>query len=145
MNQGNSYIFGEYWLRLGNHFDGSVGLGYSLYHYAPQNRQSHTYSIWRPRFTARYTIDDYSSLRFNFVRMGSVITLDMLSPVVQDIDGIQQSTGNPDVKPYATYKYELQYQYTRGIFYGKLGAFYTHAPSAIMPENTGSGTKYSAG
>lgn len=36
MNQGNSYIFGEYWLRLGNHFDGSVGLGYSLYHYAPQ-------------------------------------------------------------------------------------------------------------
>lgn len=26
MNQGNSYIFGEYWLRLGNHFDGSVGL-----------------------------------------------------------------------------------------------------------------------
>lgn len=103
---------------------------------------SHTYSIWRPRFTARYTIDDYSSLRFNFVRMGSVITLDMLSPVVQDIDGIQQSTGNPDVKPYATYKYELQYQYTRGIFYGKLGAFYTHAPGANMPrKNTGSGTK----
>lgn len=141
MNQGNSYIFGEYWLRLGNHFDGSVGLGYSLYHYAPQNRQSHTYSIWRPRFTARYTIDDYSSLRFNFVRMGSVITLDMLSPVVQDIDGIQQSTGNPDVKPYATYKYELQYQYTRGIFYGKLGAFYTHAPGAIMPEKYWVGDK----
>lgn len=141
MNQGNSYIFGEYWLRLGNHFDGSVGLGYSLYHYAPQNRQSHTYSIWRPRFTARYTIDDYSSLRFNFVRMGSVITLDMLSPVVQDIDGIQQSTGNPDVKPYATYKYELQYQYNRGIFYGKLGAFYTHAPGAIMPEKYWVGDK----
>ena len=98
MNQGNSYIFGEYWLRLGNHFDGSVGLGYSLYHYAPQNRQSHTYSIWRPRFTARYTIDDYSSLRFNFVRMGSVITLDMLSPVVQDIDGIQHIDRQPRCK-----------------------------------------------
>lgn len=73
--------------------------------------------------------------------MGSVITLDMLSPVVQDIDGIQQSTGNPDVKPYATYKYELQYQYNRGIFYGKLGAFYTHAPGAIMPEKYWVGDK----
>ena len=73
--------------------------------------------------------------------MGSVISLDMLSPVVQDIDGIQQSTGNPDVKPYATYKYELQYQYNRGIFYGKLGAFYTHAPGAIMPEKYWVGDK----
>ena len=65
----------------------------------------------------------------------------MLSPVVQDIDGIQQSTGNRDVKPYATYKYELQYQYNRGIFYGKLGAFYTHAPGAIMPEKYWVGDK----
>ena len=73
--------------------------------------------------------------------MGSVITLDMLSPVVQEIDGIQQSTGNPDIKPYATYKYELQYQYNRGIFYGKLGAFYTHAPGAIMPEKVWVGDK----
>lgn len=141
MNQGNSYIFGEYWMRLGKHFDFSAGIGYSLYSYAPRGRESHTYSIWRPRFTARYTIDDYSSLRFNFVRMGSVITLDMLSPVVQEIDGIQQSTGNPDIKPYATYKYELQYQYNRGIFYGKLGAFYTHAPGAIMPEKVWVGDK----
>lgn len=141
MNQGNSYIFGEYWMRLGKHFDFSAGIGYSLYSYLPRGRESHTYSIWRPRFTARYTIDDYQSLRFNFVRMGSVISLDMLSPVVQDIDGVQQSTGNPDVKPYATYKYDLQYQYNRGIFYGKLGALYTHAPGAIMPEKIWVGDK----
>ncbi len=134
MNQGNSYLFGEYWMRLGSHFDFSAGIGYSLYSYEPRDRESHLYSIWRPRFSARYTIDDYSSLRFNFVRMGSVISLDMLSPVVQDVDGMQQSTGNPDIKPYATYKYDLQYQYNRGIFYGKLGALYTHAPGAIMPE-----------
>ena len=134
MNQGNSYLFGEYWMRLGSHFDFSAGIGYSLYSYVPRDRESHLYSIWRPRFSARYTIDDYSSLRFNFVRMSSVISLDMLSPVVQDVDGMQQSTGNPDIKPYATYKYDLQYQYNRGIFYGKLGALYTHAPGAIMPE-----------
>lgn len=134
MNQGNSYIFGEYWMRVGKHFDFSAGIGYSLYSYVPRDRESHLYSIWRPRFTARYTINEQSSLRFNFVRMGSVISLDMLSPVVQDVDGIQQSTGNPDVKPYATYKYDLQYQYNNDIFYGKLGAFYTHAPGAIMPE-----------
>ena len=53
MNQGNSYIFGEYWMRLGKHFDFSAGIGYSLYSYAPRGRESHTYSIWRPRFTAR--------------------------------------------------------------------------------------------
>lgn len=141
MNQGNSYIFGEYWMRLGPHFDFSAGVGYSLYSYVPRDRESHLYSIWRPRLSARYTIDDYSSLRFNFVRMGSVVSLDMLSPVVQDVDGIQQSTGNPDVKPYATYKYELQYQYNRGIFYGKLGARYTHAPGAIMPEKVWVGDK----
>ncbi len=35
MNQGNSYIFGEYWMRLGKHFDFSAGIGYSLYSYAP--------------------------------------------------------------------------------------------------------------
>lgn len=141
MNQGNSYIFGEYWMRLGKHFDFSAGVGYSLYSYVPRDRESHLYSIWRPRISARYTIDDHSSLRFNFVRMGSVISLDMLSPVVQDVDGIQQSTGNPDVKPYVTYKYDLQYQYNRGIFYGKLGAFYTHAPGAIMPEKVWVGEK----
>ncbi len=141
MNHGNSYIFGEYWIRTGKHFDFSAGIGYSLYSYIPRDRESHTYSIWRPRFTARYTIDDYSSLRFNFVRMGCVISLDMLSPVVQDVDGTQQSTGNPDVKPYATYKYDLQYQYNRGIFYGKLGALYTHAPGAIMPEKVWVGNK----
>lgn len=141
MNQGNSYLFGEYWMRLGSHFDFSAGIGYSLYSYVPRDRESHLYSIWRPRFSARYTIDDYSSLRFNFVRMGSVISLDMLSPVVQDVDGMQQSTGNPDIKPYATYKYDLQYQYNRGIFYGKLGALYTHAPGAIMPEKMWVGDK----
>lgn len=141
MNLGNSYLFGEYWMRLGSHFDFSAGIGYSLYTYVPRDRKSHLYSIWRPRFSARYTIDDYSSMRFNFVRMGSVVSLDMLSPVVQDVDGIQQSTGNPDVKPYATYKYDLQYQYNRGIFYGKLGAFYTHAPGAIMPEKVWVGDK----
>ena len=141
MNQGNSYIFGEYWMRLGKHFDFSAGVGYSLYSYVPRDRESHLYSIWRPRFSARYTIDDCSSLRFNFVRMGSVISLNMLSPVVQDIDGTQQSTGNPDVEPYATYKYDLQYQYNRGVFYGKLGAFYTHAPGAIMPEKVWVGDK----
>ncbi|HIY48784.1 MAG TPA: hypothetical protein H9834_03050 [Candidatus Barnesiella excrementavium] len=141
MNQGNSYLFGEYWMRLGSHFDFSAGIGYSLYSYVPRDRESHLYSIWRPRFSARYTIDDYSSLRFNFVRMGSVISLDMLSPVVQDVDGMQQSTGNPDIKPYATYKYDLQYQYSHGIFYGKLGALYTHAPGAIMPEKMWVGDK----
>lgn len=141
MNQGNSYLFGEYWMRLGSHFDFSAGIGYSLYSYVPRDRESHLYSIWRPRFSARYTIDDYSSLRFNFVRMGSVISLDMLSPVVQDVDGMQQSTGNPDIKPYATYKYDLQYQYNHGIFYGKLGALYTHAPGAIMPEKMWVGDK----
>lgn len=141
MNQGNSYIFGEYWMRLGSHFDFSAGIGYSLYSYVPRDRESHLYSIWRPRFSARYTINEQSSLRFNFVRMGSAISLDMLSPVVQDVDGIQQSTGNPDIKPYATYKYDLQYQYNRGIFYGKLGAFYTHAPGAIMPEKVWVGDK----
>ena len=48
MNLGNSYLFGEYWMRLGSHFDFSAGIGYSLYTYVPRDRESHLYSIWRP-------------------------------------------------------------------------------------------------
>lgn len=141
IRQGETYIFGEWWHGISDRFDYTLGVGISRYYFY-QAGAGETYSvIFRPKISLRYRINDKSSLKFDVMNYSTFPTLTELSDVRQDIDQYQVQIGNPLLKPYQTYRFNLEYEYMKGIFYGKIRGRYWNAPKAIMGEKYWEGNK----
>lgn len=131
-NKDRIYFFSEYLHRIGS-LTLSAGIGgeyNNIYSSEADTREERF--LFQPRFTAAYSIDDHSQLRFIFRSYTSTPSLSQMSPVRQNIDGIQASVGNPNLKPYNNYKLSLQYNYSFGRVMGQIATSFVRVPQAIM-------------
>lgn len=126
-------MFTEFQHRIGNKWNVSAGLNgtYSNTRIIGGSNNIETFRL-RPRVTATYRIDDASQLRAIFNTHTSTPSLSQMSPVLQDIDGLQAQVGNPELKPYNQYRFTLQYNYNSKRVSGQVSAYYRRAPDAIM-------------
>lgn len=126
------YFFGEYLHRFGK-LSLSAGMGGEYNNIHSREADSRVENLlFQPRFTASYRIDDASQLRLLFQSWASTPSLSQMSPVRQEIDGLQASVGNPDLKPYNCYYTSLQYNYSGRRLMGQISAYFFRAPNAIM-------------
>ncbi len=130
--QDRVYFFGE-WMKRINKFSFSVGLGgqYNNVLTKETNQRAEEFLL-RPRLYVNYSINDNSALRFNFNSYTTTPSLSQTSSVRQEVDGIQMQEGNPDLKPYNYYKFSLSYNYTHPRVSGRINAYFTRGPRAIM-------------
>lgn len=127
----NLYAYSEYWQRLGEKIDLNLGVGLLMYRNTA-GKISRTSCFARPRLALRYKASNRSTFRLNISGSGNTPSLSQLSNVVQQIDNTQTSVGNSELKNFASYRTQLQYEYMKGVFYGYLRSTYRYQHHPIM-------------
>ncbi|MEF9923203.1 MAG: outer membrane beta-barrel protein [Muribaculaceae bacterium] len=134
MRQSETYVFGEWWKKLNDKFDMTLGIGISDYCFHQDGGASSSSIIFRPKLSFRYIVNKQSNIRFELYNYGNSPSIAQLNNVRQEIDQIQVQIGNPNLKAFQTYRLNLSYEYAKGIFYGKLRARYWGHSNPIMDE-----------
>ena len=127
----NLYAFGEYWSRLSNKIDLTLGVGVTYNNNITGDVQTSSFYI-RPKVNIRYRASNISTIRFNLSSFGNSPSISQLSDVCQQIDNIQVSTGNATLKDYTTYRTQVQYELSKKEFYGYLRSTYRYSHKPIM-------------
>ena len=127
----NFYAFGEYWRRLGEKVDFTVGAGAVYNKNITSDIKTTTFNI-RPKLSVRYRASNTSTFKFNLSAYGNAPSISQLTDVRQQIDNAQMSVGNAELKDYTTYRTQLQYEFMKGSFYGYLRSTYRFSDKPIM-------------
>ncbi len=116
-------------------FDYTVGATVLRYWYKQRGEgDAYHYYTFSPRAVLNYKFSGSSSLRLNLQMSSASPSLSNLSAVDQQVDSIQLQRGNPGLKPYLTYRSELNYDFQKKIYYFNLYGSYRISPKAIMDE-----------
>lgn len=127
----NVYAFAEYWHRLGEKVDLTAGAGMVYNENKTGNIKTTSFYV-RPKLNIRYRASNASTFRLNFSVYGNTPSLSQLTNVRQQIDNVQTSVGNAKLKDYTTYRTQLQYELSKGPFYGYLRSTYRYNHKPIM-------------
>lgn len=130
-NWKNGYIYGEYWQRMGEKMDLTLGAGV-LYYKNHAGKETSSSIIFRPRLNLRYRPNNSSTFKLNFSTSGNTPTISQLTGVRQQIDNAQVSEGNAKLKNFISYRSQIQYEYMKGAFYGYLRGTYWYRHNPIM-------------
>ena len=126
------YFFGEYMMPI-KKVTLTVGVGGTLNKNRIKGGKSENSFNFTPRFSANWRLNDFS--RWNVTYSNSVVTPSstQLSPITQEIDGIQIEHGNPDLKSYLSHRLRFSYNYSNNSnLYISPNVFYTHISNPIM-------------
>ena len=127
----NIYAFGEYWRRLGNKVDLTLGLGATQYYNYTGDVSNSTFFV-RPKVSLRYRPSNSSTFKLNVSAYGNTPSISQLTSVRQQIDNAQVSMGNANLKNYTTYRSQLQYEFMKGSLYAYLRGTYRYHHNPIM-------------
>ena len=127
----NIYAFGEYWRRLGDKVDLTLGLGATQYYNYTGNVTNSAFFV-RPKVNLRYRPSNSSTFKLNISAYGNTPSISQLTSVRQQIDNAQVSEGNNNLKNYTTYRSQLQYELTKGPVYAYLRGTYRYHHNPIM-------------
>lgn len=127
----NVYAFGEYWCRIDGKVDFTVGAGVVYNKNITGDVATSSFYV-RPKLNLRYKASKASTFRLNFSAYGNAPSISQLTNVRQQIDNAQVSVGNAKLKDYTTYRTQLQYELTKGAFYGYLRSTYRYSHKPIM-------------
>lgn len=125
--------FAEYQHRLGRRLSLSAGLGLVYTNAGIIGSRMHV-DDWLlcPMIMASYNADERSQLKLVFATDTRTPSLNQLSTVSQEIDLLQSQVGNPDLKPYNSYRLDVRYNYAIEWISGQLSVYMTRSPQAIM-------------
>lgn len=133
MKQADSYIYGEWKGKTGK-FTYAGGAGLSRNWYGQGNDKGYERYTLRPTFTLQYNISENQYIRLKGDGWNNTPSLTELSDVDQRIDSLQIQRGNPNLKPYTTYRIALNYEFKKSWFTGILSGNYAYSPDAVMEE-----------
>lgn len=131
--QGQTYIFGEYFQRVGRvNLTAGAGAQYTDLKSLDSGKGSSSWS-WRPRLSASYRLNESSKFNLSVSGRTSTPSSSQTDAGIQQIDGFQYQTGNPDLRAYTTYNARLQYSFTFPRVSGQLEGRWSRSPHAIAP------------
>ena len=134
MRLAETYGYAEYWRRLSNKVDLTLGFGASHFYNNNVGVKKSSEWVFRPKVNLRYVISNTSTVRFNFDSYGNAPSLSQLTSVEQAIDKTQVSVGNANLNTFTSYKFSLQYEFTKSWFYGRLQGEYQYHNKPIMED-----------
>ena len=134
MRRSSTYLFGEWWQRLGSRFDASIGMGAQYKHYGIVGGESTGKWLVRPRLNMGYRFKDRNTLRLNYQLYGTAPSLGQLSAVRQQVDGMQQSVGSGNLRTFSTHEGSLRYAYSHKRLFAQFAAAYRVAVNPIEQE-----------
>ncbi len=141
MRQSEIYLSGDFWKRINEKCDFTLGLGVSTDCVYQMGANSTSSVIFRPKLSFRYSPGKQSTIRFEAYNFGNSPGINQLSDVSQQIDKLQVQVGNPALKSYQTFRGTISYEYAKGLFYGKLRGRYWGHFNPVMGEKFWSGDK----
>ena len=133
MNQSETFLYGEFRGKV-QKLDYTLGAGVTRSYFAPKGAEGYQDYMFNPRVVLHYTLPGNSFIRLRADINNSSPSLSSLSAIDQTIDSLQIQRGNPNLKPFLTYRTELTYEKQKGIVYGNLWGTYEYQPKAIMEE-----------
>jgi hypothetical protein len=141
MRQSETFLYTQ-WRGKMQKLDYTLGVGATRSSLQqPDEGVNHNAITFTPRMTLFYSPEQSHSIRFN-ADIGNIMpTLSELSAVEQAIDSFQIQRGNPNLKSYLRYKFMLNYEWKKGIFYAGFNPLYFYQPSTVMEEKFPSGYK----
>lgn len=101
--------------------------------------QTYTFN---PRLTLQYNFPSNAYLRLQGSINNTAPSLSELSAVDQRIDSLQISRGNPELRPFSSYRLNLSGEVRKGIFTGNFWSAYEYSPKAIMDEKIIEGNRF---
>ncbi len=134
MRLAETYGYAEYWRRLGNKVDITLGVGASHYYNNNVDVKKSSEWVFRPKLNVRYVISNSSTLRFDFNSYGNAPSLSQITSVEQAIDKTQVSVGNANLNTFTSYKFGLQYEFNKNWFYGRFRGEYQYHNKPIMED-----------
>lgn len=130
--QDRTYIFGEYFQCMSRvSLTAGLGAQYTALRLSGDDR-SYSWSL-RPRLSASYRLSGSSQFRLSLTSRTSAPSPSQTDGNMQQIDGFQYQTGNPDLRSYTTYNVKMQYNFTFPRVSGQLEGRWSRAPHAIAP------------
>lgn len=115
---------------FGKKFSAEVSLAAELYHAAD-------WHIWMlyPTVNLTYTPADGQNLQFSFTSNREYPDYWTLQPIVQYIDSYTEAHGNPGLKPYSKYSFDMNYLYKNkymiGVGYEYSPDYFTQLPYQV--------------
>lgn len=98
---------------FGKKLSGELSLAAELYH----ARERHSWMLY-PTLNFTYVPADGHTLQFSFTGNREYPDYWQLQPIVQYVDSYTESHGNPDLKPYSHYSFDLNYLYKNKYMFG---------------------------
>ncbi|MDR2138865.1 MAG: carboxypeptidase-like regulatory domain-containing protein [Tannerella sp.] len=141
MRQGETFLYGE-WKGKVRKLDYTLGAGVTRSFFRQENAgEDYEYYTFNPRLALFHPLPGNSSVRLKADIGSNTPSLSSLSDVEQVIDSLQIQRGNPDLKPFLTYRSELNYEWKKGLFYAGFQGRYEYQPSAVMERKFWEGGK----
>ena len=140
MNQSETFLYGEFRGKV-QQLDYTLGAGVTRSYLGQKSDEGYQNYTFNPRMVLHYALPGNSFIRLRADINNSSSSLSNLSAIEQTIDSLQIQRGNPNLKPFLTYRTELTYEKQKGIIYGNLWGTYEYRPKAIMEEKCLEGDK----
>ena len=109
----------------------SLGLGVTRLWFK-QEEEGYTYYSLRPSVQLSYKIQNNLTAKYAFSVVSRAPSLSQLSDIVQQVDSIVSTKGNPELKPYNIYNNNLSFSYHKGIVTSSLNLRYAYYNRPIM-------------
>lgn len=131
LKNAESYIFAQIQGKLFEKLSYTFGLGASRTWFKERENDVTFYAL-RPSVQMNYPLNDNLSLKYSFAVQTRTPSLGLLSDVEQQTDSYLIKRGNPDVKPYNSYRNTLAVSYNKGIISASSTFGYYYFPKLFV-------------
>ncbi|SHF22953.1 outer membrane beta-barrel protein [Dysgonomonas macrotermitis] len=114
MQNADSYIYAQIQGKIKDKLGYTLGLGGSRVWFK-EDGEDMTYYLLRPSLQLSYPVNNNLNIKYTFNVSTSTPSLGQLSNVEQQTDRFVTSRGNPNLKPYNTYRNRFTFSYNKGI------------------------------
>ena len=132
--EAKTLAYAEWWQPIGGKFDYTLSLAAKQRTFRIiGNGSTNTFDMIAS-VKSRVKFDTHNTLRAEFSTSTDTPDANDLTSALQDLDEFQKYRGNPALKPYRNYRARLQYDFTKGIFFGRLKASYDYYKNPVMED-----------
>lgn len=129
VDERDAALYSTYQWQVSPHWGALVGLRAEYTHMdldqvTTATTATNSYLDWIPSAYATYKLDEKSNLRFAYARRIRRATANQLNPFVTYQDELNESSGNPQLKPVKTDSFEIGYETKLGQMDTALRAYY---------------------
>ncbi|GHT27067.1 hypothetical protein FACS189432_02780 [Bacteroidia bacterium] len=133
MNQSEYYVFADLTGKLSGQWSYLLGAGLSRSWFS-ESGQDQLFYTFCPTVQLSYNVKKNATVRYRFSIKPTLPTLSLLSDVEQAIDSLQLTKGNPDLKPYRTYRNSISYSFFKDKFNSEIFTSYLFYDKPIMED-----------